>query len=101
MVFVYRSFNYRKGSKVLKALYVRDNVKTPPKTHDLLKLAKATKLKLSSEQEEFLNRVTDFNIEARYTDYKSEFYKLCNLEFAKTNFEKIKSFYEWLKTKIN
>ena len=87
--------------KVLKAIYVKDNGRTPPKTHDLLKLAKATELKLSTEQEEFLSRVTDFNIEARYTDYKSNFYKLCNKEFTELNLEKIKSLYEWLKRKVS
>ena len=86
--------------KVLKAMYVRDNENTPPKVYDLLKLAKSTKLKLNPENEEFLNRVTDFNIEARYTDYKSKFYKLCTKDFTETNFSKIKETYEWIKKEI-
>jgi HEPN domain-containing protein len=97
VVFVYRASDIRKA---LKAKYVKDNESTPPKVHDLLKLAKATKLKLTTENEEFLNRVTDFNIEARYTDYKSKFYKLCTKEFTETNFSKIKETYEWIKKEI-
>lgn len=86
--------------KILKAKYVKDNEKTPPKVHDLLKLANATNLKLSPEISEFLNRVTDFNIEARYTDYKSRFYKLCTKEFTETNFLKIRKTYEWIKKEL-
>ncbi|MBI5403842.1 MAG: HEPN domain-containing protein [Ignavibacteriae bacterium] len=86
--------------KALKARYVKDNELTPPKVHDRLKLAKSTKLKLTKENEEFLNRVTDFNIEARYTDYKSNFYKLCTKDFTETNFAKIKETYEWIKKEL-
>ena len=86
--------------KALKAKYVKDNEITPPKVHDLLKLAKSTKLNLTTENEEFLNRVTDFNIEARYTDYKSKFYKLCTKEFTETNFSKIKETFEWIKKEL-
>lgn len=86
--------------KILKAKYVKDNESTPPKVHDLLKLAKATKLNLSKDIEEFLSKVTDFNIEARYTDYKTKFYKLCSKEFTESNFSKIKETYEWLKKEL-
>ena len=84
----------------MKAIYVRDNQEIPPKTHDLLKLSKHTKLKLTEAQQEFINKVTDFNIEARYTDYKSKFYKLCTKEFAEENLKNIKIFYKWLKEQI-
>jgi HEPN domain-containing protein len=82
--------------KTLKAYYVKTLQKTPPKTHDLLKLSEATSLNLTEEQEEFLNRVTDFNIESRYPDYKSNFYTLCTKEFTSENFNKIKEFYGWM-----
>jgi len=86
--------------KALKAKFVKDNKQTPPKTHDLLKLAKSTKLVINNENEEFLSRVTDFNIEARYTDYKSKFYIICTKEFSSENITKMKTFYEWLKVEI-
>lgn len=86
--------------KILKAKFVKDNESTPPKVHDLLKLAKSTKLNLTTEDEEFFNRVTDFNIEARYTDYKSKFFKFCTKEFTETNFSKIKDTFEWIKKEI-
>ncbi len=86
--------------KILKAIYVRDNEEAPPKTHDLVKLSKSTKLRLTKEQEDFLNYVTGFNIEARYTDYKSKFYKMCTKEFTEENFTKIKKIFEWLKSQL-
>lgn len=86
--------------KMLKAIYVRDNRESPPKTHDLVKLAKSTELVLKQEQLEFLNFVTGFNIESRYTDYKSKFYKLCTKEFTSENLKKIKEMYKWLKHQL-
>ena len=86
--------------KMLKAIYVMDNKKTAPKTHDLLLIAKSTNLILNKEQEEFLSRVTDFNIEARYPDSKLKFYKLATKEFAIENFTKIKEFDKWLKSQM-
>jgi len=82
--------------KVLKAFWVRDSDKTVPREHKLLKIAEKTHLNLSEEQKQFLADITRFNIEARYPDYKLEFYKLCTKEFTTTQFEKIKELYQWL-----
>jgi HEPN domain-containing protein len=86
--------------KILKAVYVRDNHSIPPKTHDLLRLAKSTKLQLSKDQEEFLNTVNDFNIESRYPDYKQQFYKVCTKEYTEENFNKVKEMYQWIKYQL-
>lgn len=86
--------------KILKAAFVRDNHETPPKIHDLVKLAKSTKINFNDEQLLFLNDVTGFNIEARYTDYKSKFYKLCTPEFTRTNLNKIKEMFQWIKQQL-
>ena len=43
----------------------------------------------------FLLNVNDFNIEARYPDYKFSFYKKCGLRFTETKFEEIKGLYKW------
>lgn len=86
--------------KSLKATYVQQNQLTPPKTHDLLKIAKSANLTMNDETEEFLSKVNDFNIEARYPDYKSNFYKICTKEFAETNLKKILNIFEWIKKQI-
>lgn len=86
--------------KALKAFFIKDNQKTPPKTHNLVMLSKSTHLTLTNEQEQFLDKINDFNIEARYPDIKLQFYKICTKEFTAENFTKIKEFYKWLKLQM-
>lgn len=85
--------------KALKALYVKDNKnKMPPKTHNLVKLTENTSIKFTDEQKFFLDEVNDFHLEARYPDYRQEFYKLCTKEYAHQYFTKIKENYKWIKS---
>ena len=86
--------------KVLKAFYVRDIEELPPRIHNLLRLAERTNLILSDEQKLLLGEINRFNIEARYPDYKQEFYRLCTREFAEEYHTKIKELYEWLLLQI-
>jgi HEPN domain-containing protein len=86
--------------KMLKAIYIRDSQRIPPRIHDLVRLAESTKLILDKEQKEFLFEVNTFNIEARYPDEKSKFYELCTNEFTTENFTKVKDMYQWLKSQI-
>jgi HEPN domain-containing protein len=82
--------------KVLKAFYVRDKKESPPWIHNLVRLAENTKLSLTEEQLTLLADVNDFNIEARYPDYKFSFHKTCTKEFTEEHFSKIKEMYKWL-----
>ena len=86
--------------KFLKALYVRDKQQIPPRTHNLVMLVKATTLAVTPEQEQFLYRVNDFNLEACYPDVKQTFYTLCTEEFTTTHFTKIKEYAQWFKSQI-
>ena len=63
--------------KTLKALYVKnsDN-QTPPRIHNLLKLAEISNLELDDAAKLFFDKVNSFNLESRYAEYKSEFRKL-------------------------
>jgi len=47
-----------------------------------------------------LDRINDFNMEARYPDEKLSFYKTCSEEFTKENLDIIKEMYNWLKSQI-
>jgi HEPN domain-containing protein len=87
--------------KILKAAYVlsHDN-DTPPKIHNLLRLSELTGLKFSDEQIELLDRLNDFNIEARYPDYKFSFYRTCTYEFTTEYFKKAKDLFTWIKSRI-
>ncbi len=82
--------------KVIKAFYVRERGETPPKIHNLLRLAEKTSLSFSDEQKQLLGEINRFNIEVRYSDYKEDFYKLCTREFTEEYFTKIKELYKWL-----
>ena len=87
--------------KILKAVFVQENNnKLPPKTHNLLRLAEQSRIELSEEQEMLLDRVSEFNIETRYPQYKNEFYKKCTSELAEEYFGKIKEMATWLKSRI-
>ena len=87
--------------KVIKAKYVQDNNnQIPPKLHDLLRLAELTGLALTDEQRIFLDEVNDFNLEARYPDYKQTFYKKCTEEYASDYFTKIKECHTWLLSQL-
>lgn len=86
--------------KTLKAFWVRDCDKLVPHIHNLSKLAKETKLSLTEEQKAYLDAIASFNIQARYPDYKLEFYKTCTKEFTSIHFEKMKELYQWLLSQI-
>jgi len=49
----------------------------PPKIHNLVRLAELSKIELDMQQKFLLDKITDFNIQTRYPDYKMEFYKRC------------------------
>ncbi len=84
--------------KILKARWVMNNEdNTPPKIHDLMRLANESQLKLNDTEKEFLLEVNDFNIEARYVDYKMDFHKKCTREFAEEYLTKIKEYYNVFK----
>ncbi|MFH1051412.1 MAG: HEPN domain-containing protein [bacterium] len=86
--------------KALKAYFCFINNETPPRLHDLVKLAKLSNLELNDEQTEFYLRVTDFNIESRYPDRKFGFYKMATLDYTDNNFNKIKTELQWIKSLI-
>jgi HEPN domain-containing protein len=87
--------------KTLKAIWVRDNGNNiPPKVHNLLKLAESVDKDLSDEQKVFLLNINDFNIEARYPDYKFSFHKKCTRKFTTETFDEIKVLYKWLLKQI-
>lgn len=68
--------------KILKGSLVKMDLEVVH-THDLMKLAKRTNFKLSEKMESQLDEITTFNLEARYQDYKLEFYKKADKEYSK------------------
>jgi HEPN domain-containing protein len=83
--------------KLLKALYVKKYKKHAPFTHNLYRLAELIELETSEEYSDWLDEITSFNMNARYDDYKREFYKLCTREYTKDWVYKIKIIRKWIK----
>jgi len=90
-------FGHMSLEKLIKGLVVTATKTMPPRIHDLLKLADRAKLNLDAELKEKLDTFNDFNLEARYPDYKLVFYKRCTREFTAKQFAQIEEVYAWLK----
>jgi HEPN domain-containing protein len=87
--------------KLIKAIAVKNDLSVVPKIHDLNKLANAAGLVVDSELADLLDVITAFNIEARYPDYKKEFYKKANNDFALYYKNKITELRIWLIDQLN
>jgi HEPN domain-containing protein len=83
--------------KLLKALYVKRFKKHAPFTHNLYRLGELTGLEMTEKYADWFDEITSFNLNARYDDYKKEFYKLCTPEYTKNWIEKIKIIRTWIK----
>ena len=83
--------------KLLKALFVKRFKEHAPFTHNLYRLAELIGLDMTDEYADWLDETTSFNLNARYDDYKKEFYKLCTPEYTKNWIEKIKNIRTWIK----
>jgi len=83
--------------KLLKAYFVKQKGNHAPFTHNLYRLAELGELEISEEYADWLFKITTFNLNARYDDYKKEFYTMCTVDFAKEWIEKIKLLQKWIK----
>lgn len=86
--------------KLLKALYVSKHGKHAPFTHNLYRIAELIEIELSDEYADWLDEITSFNLNARYDDYKKEFYSLCTPEYTKDWISKIDTLRTWIKAKL-
>jgi HEPN domain-containing protein len=83
--------------KLLKAYFVKQNRNHAPLTHNLYRLAELGGLEVSEEYADWLDKITTFNINARYDDYKKEFYRMCTVDFTNEKNSKIKTLQQWIK----
>ncbi len=82
---------------MLKAVYVDKYKKHSPFLHNLYRLAELSEIELTDEQSDWLDKITSFNLNARYDDYKREFNLLCTEEFAGEWIENIKILRSWIR----
>lgn len=105
MVSLYKSKHYNWAlfvghlviEKLLKACYVKVHNEHPPMIHNLLRLALKVEIEINQEKEDFFGEVTEFNITARYEDFKLEFYKKCTKEYPLHWITEIKKHRQWIK----
>jgi len=83
--------------KLLKALYLKTHGQHAPFTHNLYRLAELCDIKLTNEYSDWFDKITSFNINARYNDHKKEFYSQCTPEFTEYWINIIKTLREWIK----
>lgn len=86
--------------KLLKALYIRITNQFPPMIHDLRRICEKANIELTQEQIIILDSITRFNLNARYDDFKQEFYRLCTPEFTLKWIEEIKALRKWIKNQL-
>lgn len=79
--------------KLLKGLVVKNTKEQAPFTHDLARLEQIAGLGLSKEEVELLNNMNEFNLRARYPEYKLAFYEKCDFAYTKTYYDHTKILY--------
>jgi hypothetical protein len=60
-------------------------------------LAELCELEITDEYSDWLDQITAFNLNARYDDYKREFYSMCTPGFTRDWIEIIKILRKWIK----
>lgn len=82
--------------KLLKACYVARQSGDPPRIHDLLKLAAAIPITLSTDFQSLLARLTAYYIEGRYPNYKQKLSKLTGRGEAQELLQHTRRCFRWL-----
>ena len=86
--------------KLFKALYIKLNDSVPPFVHDLAYLAGKCNLDVDKDLVMDLKEISGFNINARYDDYKNNFFNKADAIYTKKYFQKVKEVEKWLKKEI-
>lgn len=89
--------------KTLKAYWCGTQPTDPPYTHSHLKLATGSGLydKMSEEQKDFLDIITNFNIEARYPEDKEALSRTLTPEVCRNLIDGTKQLQEWMKDELS
>jgi len=66
----------------------------------LRRIGELAGLEFDDNKKIILDTISRFNINARYDDYKANFYKLCTKEFTEKWITQIKEIRQWIKTTL-
>lgn len=86
--------------KILKGLVVKKTGEHAPYTHDLTRLYKLAELELNEKENKLLLETNEFNMRARYPEWKLNFYKLCTKEYTGEYIKNIIRLYKKLCQKL-
>lgn len=86
--------------KILKALIVKNTGRAPLPIHNLRRLVRDINIQLSDMDLALLDEINEFNIKARYNDFKFAFYKKATEDFTLKYLNKSKKLYLWLKKQL-
>ncbi len=85
--------------KALKAVYVKNIGKQPPKVHSLVYLAKTVKIELSQDIKEFVESLDEVSIPTRYPNELDRILKDFGKERTRGIFNQTQKVIQWLREK--
>jgi HEPN domain-containing protein len=91
-------FGHLAVEKELKGLHLLRRGQHAPPIHNLLRLANAAGLELDAAQTQRLLRITGFNIEARYPDFRGEWRRRCTPEYTAQQMAAIGEVLAWIRS---
>ena len=88
--------------KTLKAYWCGTQTSDPPYTHSHKRLADGCGLysQMSEQQKDFLNTITNYNIEARYPEDKDALSRTLTMEACRELIDETKQLQLWIKEKL-
>ena len=88
--------------KTLKAYWCATQPEDPPYTHSHKRLADGCGLyaMMSDEQKDFLNTITNYNIEARYPEDKEALSRMLTPQTCRAIIDETKQLQQWIKEKL-
>ena len=97
-----RDYRVSRGGHPLKAYWCATQPEDPPYTHSHTRLANGSGLyeQMDDAQRDFLDLITNYNIEARYPEDKEELSRTLTDEFCRQMIDETKQLQQWIKDKL-
>jgi len=88
--------------KLLKAIITTISDETPPRIHDLPRLAKLARVAnlMSADHLEFCAKLSPFCIQSRYAEEREKLMSFCSRELAEEYLKQTRRLYRWLRQRI-
>ena len=99
---MWHSCAIKPSKKTLKAYWCGTLTSDPPYTHSHKRLADGCGLysQMNDQQKDFLNIITNYNIEARYPEDKDALSRMLTKEACRELIDETKQLLQWIKEKL-